>query len=190
MNKSTLRENILTSLKRLEPGLHQEQSIQIHKKIMSNSNVKKAQLIGITLSSFPEVDTWNLIELLWAEGKRIAIPKCNSKTRGMVFYEIDSFNHLEVVYMNLKEPIPAFTKKVTASHIDVLIVPGIVFDNRGYRIGFGGGYYDRYLSDYHGTTISLAFDLQLVNGIPKEGYDIPVDIILTETKQIQCAKME
>lgn len=151
-------------------------------------NIKKAQVIGITLSSFPEVDTWELIEELWARGKQVVVPKCNPSTRSMTFYQIDSFDQLEVVYMNLQEPIPALTQKVIPSNIDMLIVPGVVFISTGYRIGFGGGYYDRFLSDYNNTTLSMAFDCQVVETIPVEEYDLPVKWILTETRIIECSK--
>ena len=159
-------------------------------KVLAEEKVKRAQVIGITLSSFPEVETWNLIQELWKLGKQVAVPKCEPTSRRMTFYIIDSFDQLEVVYMKLKEPIPAITTKVERTQIDVLIVPGVVFTKQGYRIGFGGGYYDRFLSDYNGTTFALAFDCQLVENVPIERFDIPVQYIITETQRIQCSKVE
>lgn len=190
MEKTTIRKNILNELNKLDNKVHNNLSHHIHRKVIDDEKVMNAQVIGITVSSFPEVDTWNLIQELWRLGKRVAVPKCEPKTRGMTFYEINSFDQLEVVYMKLKEPIPSMTRGIERALIDVLIVPGVVFTKQGYRIGFGGGYYDRFLSEYNGVTISLAFDSQIVNEIPVERFDLPVQYILTETQRIQCLKAE
>jgi len=66
-----------------------------------------------------------------------------------------------------------------------LIVPGLVFNEKGYRIGFGGGFYDRFLADYHGKTVSLAFDFQVMKEIPTESFDLPVQIIITNERVIR-----
>lgn len=190
MEKSTLRKRILQDLNKLDITVHNEYSKHIHRKVLVEEKIKKAQVIGITLSSLPEVDTWDLIENLWAMGKQVAVPKCEPKTRRMTFYKITSFNQLEIVYMKLKEPIPSLTKRVEATQIDVLIVPGVVFNKEGYRIGFGGGYYDRFLSDYNGSTFALAFESQIVNELPIEAFDLPVQCILTETQRYLCSKVE
>jgi len=189
LEKSILRKITLQVLNNLDLLVYKQKSNKIHKKILLEKNIKKAQVIGITLSSFPEVDTWELIKELWAQGKRVAVPKCEPSTRGMTFYEISSFDQLEVVYMKLNEPIPSVTQKVEATQIDALIVPGVVFDKNGYRIGFGGGYYDRFLSGYDGNTIAVAFDSQIVGTVPVDRFDLPVECILTETIRINCSGM-
>lgn len=190
MDKSTLRKTILHKLNTLEINVHNDHSNHIHNKVLVEEKIQNAQVVGITMSSFPEVDTWNLIKKLWAMGKQVAIPKCEPATREMTFYKFISFDQLEVVYMKLKEPIPSLTKKVDPTQIDVLIVPGVVFNMQGYRIGFGGGYYDRFLSGYNGATFALAFDIQIVNEIPIERFDLPVQCILTESRRIQSSKVE
>lgn len=190
LEKSTIRKAILDDLNNLLPEGHENHSRMIHRKVLMEETIKTAQVIGITLSAFPEVDTWELIEKFWQQGKRVAVPKCLPATREMTFFEITSFNQLEVVYMKLKEPIPALTTKLDAPQIDVHIVPGVVFDPNGYRIGFGGGYYDRYLSTFTGSTIAMAFDRQIVEQVPIEQFDLPVQCILTETKRIVCMKTE
>lgn len=190
MDKKNLRKKTIHILNEMETQDHQSKSERIHIKLLMEETLKNSETVGITLSAFPEVETWSLIEKLWSNGKKVAVPKCNPKERTMQFHRIDSFDQLEVVYMMLKEPIPEKTTKVDPSNIDVLIVPGVVFDRNGYRIGFGGGYYDRFLSDYGGDTISLAFDCQIVDAVPTERYDLPVKCILTETKRIQCSILE
>ena len=98
----------------------------------------------------------------------------------MSFYVIESFSQLETVYMHLREPIPAICEFVDANEMDIIVVPGVVFDPYGYRIGYGGGYYDRYVLNYNkGKLMSLLFDEQIIDCVPTEAHDCPVDIMVT-----------
>ncbi|MBK3493993.1 5-formyltetrahydrofolate cyclo-ligase [Viridibacillus sp. YIM B01967] len=186
MHKKTLRQDMKAKLAGMSGAEYDAYSLEIQQRLLKDSSIKKASLIGLTISAFPEVNTMPLIEKLWAQGKRVAVPKCEPKTRAMIFYEITSFDQLETVYMQLKEPIPTLTKAVSKEEIECLIVPGVVFDELGYRIGFGGGYYDRYLANYNGICITLAFALQLVHKVPTDKFDLPVHKIITETAVIDC----
>src|SRR5699024_7379810 len=100
----------------------------------------KAGTIGITISRGMEWNTRPIIERAWASGKTVCVPKCNAVEKKLDFYTFHSDDELEVVYYNLQEPKPAASKHVEKSFLDILIVPGLVFDQQGYRIGFGGGY--------------------------------------------------
>lgn len=104
----------------------------------------------------------------------------------MTFYHIESYDQLETVYMNLREPNPNVTTAISSDAIELLIVPGIVYNKSGYRIGYGGGYYDRFLSTYLGLTMSLAFDMQVNDEVVREQFDLPVDRIITESATIPC----
>lgn len=161
-------------------------SLTIKNKLLKESSIINSNTIGLTISRKKEVDTKSIIQSLWELGKNVAVPKCNPKNHSMDFYLITNFEQLETVYLDLQEPIPEKTVYINKKNIDVLIVPGVVFDNKGYRIGYGGGYYDRYLKDYNGTLFSLAFQLQIVDQLPKETHDIPVHYILTEKGKIDC----
>ncbi len=181
-----MRNEVLSVLKEMDSLTYQTRSAQITQSLLNEEQILQSKIIGITISSFPEVDTWHLIEHLWSLGIRVAVPKCHAKTRDMQFYEITSFDQLEIVYMKLHEPKPEITNKINAEDISYLIVPGVVFDTLGFRVGFGGGYYDRFLQKYKGATISLAFDEQVVPTVPKEHHDLPVDIILTDQNKWIC----
>lgn len=167
---------------------HNRLSQKIKEHLIQMNAFKIAKTIGITISRFPEVDTRPIIEAAWAAGKIVAVPKCINETRAMDFRAITSFNQLETIYIDLLEPIVMETDSVRKDEIDMQIVPGVVFSNEGYRIGFGGGYYDRYLADYKAETVSLAFDFQFSEAVPTERYDIPVNTIITERKIIDCLK--
>lgn len=186
MDKQTLRNKIRNDLANLPLEFYQVASLTIKNKLLQESSIINGNTIGITISRKREVDTKSIIQSLWDIGKNVAIPKCNPKDRTMDFYLIKNFSQLETVYLDLQEPILEKTVYIDKQDIDVIIVPGVVFDYKGYRIGYGGGYYDRYLKEFQGTTISLAFQMQLVDQLPKETHDIPVHYILTEQERIDC----
>ncbi|WP_062046368.1 5-formyltetrahydrofolate cyclo-ligase [Bacillus sp. JCM 19034] len=99
----------------------------------------------------------------------------------MDFYQIKDWNEVELSNHGLYEPIKEKTKPYFSNEIDLMIVPGVVFDYNRFRIGYGGGFYDRYLSAYDGQTIALATNEQMVPTLPHEGHDLPVQKILTES---------
>ncbi|WP_226667434.1 5-formyltetrahydrofolate cyclo-ligase [Metabacillus litoralis] len=184
--KKELRTYIKTLLNEMSDNTYRTFSENISKNLQSLLLWKQANTIAITISRGREVDTKSIILKAWKENKKIVIPKCNPQTKEMVFHHIESFDQLEEVYFGLMEPKIAETAVVRPEEIDLLIVPGICFDSKGFRIGYGGGYYDRYLVNFTKPAISLAFSCQLVNHIPKEAHDIPVTKILTEHEVITC----
>lgn len=154
---------------------------KIKQNLFQNKLWLEAETVGITLAFGREIETQTIIEKGWEQGKRIAVPKCDSHLRKMTFFEIESFEQLAKGEFHFIEPNPTKTTAVVSKeNMDLLIVPGLVFDREGYRIGYGGGYYDRYLADFPHTTLSLALELQVVDNIPHEPYDIPVQILVTE----------
>lgn len=188
MEKLEQRNQVLAGLKKMEPGDYQERSRKIRSRLIEDPAFKAAKTVGLTISAFPEVDTALLIEYCWEIGKRVAVPKCNPLTKAMDFYLIDHFGQLETVYMKLKEPKVEETIYVSPEDIDLMIVPGVVYSPEGYRIGFGGGYYDRYLAGYRGQTRALAFDQQIAKSVPIEVHDVPVAGIYTESKTIETGR--
>lgn len=180
MDKQELRTSVIMNLKNISI----EEKRDIEQKLMNqliNSNLwKQAKVIGITMAQGFEWDTKGIIEAAWEQNKLVCIPKCYPKEKKLVFYQIESFEQLEIVYYRLLEPKPKETKEIKKSSIELLIVPGIVFDEQGYRIGFGGGYYDRFLTDFPNRTASLVSTLQLIDNIPAESFDIPVQHLITE----------
>lgn len=186
MEKRATRTQILEDMNHIDRLAHAEKSRSIFEQLCLTDAFKTATTIGITLSRHPEVDTKAIIEHAWRVGKRVAVPRCNPSTKEMDFRMIESYDDLEIVYMDLQEPVVERTVSVRPEEIDLQVVPGVVFSKEGYRIGYGGGYYDRYLSDYQGDTVSLAFELQVINQIPIEIHDVPVEKIITETFIIDC----
>ncbi|WP_002145724.1 5-formyltetrahydrofolate cyclo-ligase [Bacillus cereus] len=178
--KLRLRKQIIEHMNSLSEERYTTLSEQIAASLYAQKEWVEAKTIGITLSMENEVNTYPIIEKAWEEGKKVVVPKCNKGTRTMSFRKISNFNQLETVYMNLREPIPALTEEVNADEIDLQIVPGVAYTERGERIGYGGGYYDRYLVHYKGKALSLAYSFQMVEHIPVEPFDKKVEKIITE----------
>ncbi|GKW44355.1 5-formyltetrahydrofolate cyclo-ligase [Planococcus sp. NCCP-2050] len=185
MDKSTSRKEMLAKLNAMPEEVHTEKTEKIIQRLAEDPIFVNAATIGMTISAFPEVDTTQLIDYCWSIGKKVAAPKCIPSTRGMDFYILTDYSELENVYMKLLEPRIDKSRYASPNEIDLMIVPGVVFSKSGYRIGFGGGYYDRYLSVYEGKTASLVFDMQLVESMPVENHDIPVQHIITENEWIE-----
>lgn len=181
MDKKDIRKQVIERLSKITTNERIQIEKQMHELLFSSDMWKKARTIGVTIhQAGVEWDTEVIIKQAWKEGKIVAVPKCIHKDRSMQFYDFRSFDELEVVYFNLKEPIPREDRLINKHAIDLLIVPGVVFDREGFRIGFGGGYYDRFLVDYRHVTVSLASTVQLIEEVPKETHDIAVQLLITE----------
>lgn len=180
MEKSALRTEAIEGLK----GLSNDEKQIIEKGLLSNLTQstlwKEAKTIGITISQGFEWDTKAIIESAIKAGKTVCAPKCFPKMRLLKFYQFSTFDELEVVYYNLLEPKAEEANYIEKNEIDLLIVPGVMFDKKGYRIGFGGGYYDRFLTDFTNTTVSLSSIGQLVESLPIEKFDLPVQYVITD----------
>lgn len=180
MDKPALRNDMVALLKNISQQEKVEIEKQLSEHLLKSSMWNEANVIGITVSQGFEWNTRPLIEAGWQQGKTIVVPKCIPSDKSMIFYQLDHFGQLESKYYNLLEPKPEETKEVPKSEIQLVIVPGLLYDHKGYRVGFGGGYYDRFLADFQNKTVSLAYSRQLYESLPADSFDIPVQHIITE----------
>jgi 5-formyltetrahydrofolate cyclo-ligase len=177
--KNKLRKEVKEKLSEMAKQEYEHYSYQLASRLYNEESWKKADTIGITVSRFPEPDTLQIIRRAWEEGKRIAVPKCFPSDRRMEFRRLSSFLELESVYFGLLEPIEAVTEQVVPEEIGLMIVPGLAYTSDGRRLGFGGGYYDRYLAGYGGDTLSLAFSIQMIPELPVEPHDRKIGRVIT-----------
>lgn len=164
-----------------------EKNSKIYTTLFNRLEWKNANVVAMTISTEIEIDTFPIIAQAWKEGKVVAVPKCIPSIKALDFRKFDSYEQLEVSYSSLKEPNPLSTSLVKKQEIDLVIVPGIVFDQYGFRIGYGGGYYDRFLSTFKGNIISLAYDFQVIEKVPTQHHDMPVNMVVTEEKVYKCS---
>ncbi|EUJ46348.1 5-formyltetrahydrofolate cyclo-ligase [Listeria riparia] len=180
--KAILRHDTLAKLNEMDEITYENRSASLAKQLYNEEVWHQATTIGITIARFPEVATKEIIRRAWLEGKIVAIPETNNKTRAMHFRRYQPNDPLIQKALGLYEP----TKDapiISEEEIDLLIVPGVVFRSDGYRIGFGGGFYDRYLAGYKGNTISLCYTDQMTTNFTLENHDLPVQKLLIEANQ-------
>lgn len=141
------------------------------------------------VSTPEEIDTHRFIEKCLQDGKRVAVPYCIEDSRDMLFFYINSISDLKPRTFGLLEPIVGLHEEVVDFSDSICIVPGLAFDYFGYRIGYGGGYYDRFLSrKYNGILkIGVCYADCLLKRLKHGRYDVPSDYIVCENNIIKRA---
>jgi len=181
MNKKEIRGEF----KRIRENIKNKEikSRIICDKILESEFYKKSKVIGLYSSFFSEVDTLRLIETALKDGKIVALPKVCDKE--LKFYRISKIEDLiSGGAFGIKEPKKNIENLIAKNNIDLIIVPGICFDKAKNRIGFGKGYYDRYLANENNIIkIGICFDEQVrEEDIPVGDFDIRMDIVITDKK--------
>ncbi len=165
-------------------GLSPERKLLLDGKILegilSLPEYAGADVVYAYVSKAAEPDTAELIRAALAAGKRVAVPRCLPETAGMDFFEIASPEDLAPGAYGVREPVPGRCRPVRLSGKAVCVVPGLGFDLRGYRLGYGKGYYDRFLAGFGGFTIGPCYSGCVRRSIPRGFYDRPVDVLVTE----------
>ncbi len=153
----------------------------IFKRVISSKQYLERDTLLTYVSADVEADTRKIIEKGIADGKRVFVPRCVSGTRLMDFYRINSMDDLEKGTFGVLEPKPEKCEKSNDFRGVLCIVPGLSFDMNGYRLGYGGGYYDRFLCSHGGMLLmGLCYCVCTTGRLPRGYYDKPVDILVTE----------
>lgn len=174
--KSRLRAEMLARLKNSSAERRAEQSAKIAEKLIGTPEFGEARTIGFYASQALEVSTDALIEHALAAGRKVVLPRLvNDEPR---FYAIKKLADLKIGSGGFREP-SGNAPEIDLAEIDLLIVPALALDRAGNRLGRGGGFYDRVLQNFTGTSIGLAFDFQILEKIPAEPHDRKVDRIFS-----------
>ncbi|QEA30698.1 5-formyltetrahydrofolate cyclo-ligase [Secundilactobacillus malefermentans] len=182
--KKSQRKLIIEKMQTISRSEKLELSNCLYDRLFNAEDWKNANSIAITLSTPMEIDTQPIIEKAWASGKTVLVPTTLSDWQ-MKFSPYTVQTVIQKNSHGIDEPKSG--DAVDASQIDLIIVPGLGFSTSdGFRLGFGGGYYDRYLARYSGKTISLALPVQTFESPewPTYEHDIPIQSIIT------CANRE
>lgn len=178
--KAELRKQVLHEMKALSQEKKQAMDRALTERLLQHPFYQEAKVIASYLSFPHEFQTQELIEQALKDGKKVLIPKTYPKGR-MDFVVYDS-QQLVKTSFGLLEP-QGDLEVVDASQIDLIHVPGLAFTTKGYRIGYGGGYYDRYLEQFTGHTLSTVYHYQVQDFIP-EKHDIPVEEVLIDERNL------
>ncbi|MCK4327413.1 MAG: 5-formyltetrahydrofolate cyclo-ligase [Candidatus Diapherotrites archaeon] len=157
-----------------------DKSGAIAKRLFQQPEYQSAKSVLLYFSIGSEVDTCKIIRDA-LKTKKVFLPFVEGGEMG--YAQIQSMEGLEPGKYGIMEPLD---KEPSSAGLDLVVVPGIAFDESGHRVGYGGGYYDRFLPAANAFTIGLAYDAQVIEDIPAEGHDCPVKKIVTETRVITC----
>ena len=194
MDRNSLRKTKLAARDQMAPELRQQKSGQLLNLLTSHSVMTVATHLFIYVHFRSEVQTINLIRQRIASGKVVSVPvTLLAKSRLLAVQLTNPEIQLEAGCYGIPEPTPSRIAEATVdpATIDVVIIPGSVFDQSGGRLGYGGGFYDRFLSEAapRATRVGVAFELQLVDQVPMEPHDQYMDILVTEQQIYDCRRI-
>jgi 5-formyltetrahydrofolate cyclo-ligase len=182
LDKRELRQAKLAERDGLPEAVRQEKSRLIAQQLFDLPAFVEAKKVMLFASMGSEVDTKEMALRALEEGKRVALPVTHRETRQLIPGWITSWDELVPGVWGILEPDRSRLWLAPVDEIDLVVVPGVVFDRQGYRIGYGGGYYDRLLPRLRpgARRIGIAFAEQIVDAVPAREYDIPVDLVITD----------
>ena len=183
--KKELREQMHRRRNMLTTEEKQQMSGEILRKLILLDEYKKSEILFTYVSLSNEVDTFPLIAAALKSGKRVAVPRCIEGKPLIEFYFIHGRSELEQGSYGLLEPSPKPEMLCTYRN-GLCVLPGLSFDREGSRLGYGRGYYDRFLQKFEGTTVGLCFSPILSDKqLPTGRFDVPASIIVTDTEIIR-----
>lgn len=178
--KAALRKSVRGQMKALSNEERRDSDDALFARFLSLPVVKAAGTILLYHGMGAELDTARLIPSLLVMGKRVALPRCTEEPGIMDARLVDGETVLVRHRYGMMEP-GLDCPVVPSNQIDLILVPGLAFDRSCYRLGQGGGYYDRYLEHYSGATVALCRDRFLLDAVPNESHDSRVNQVVTET---------
>ena len=175
MDKAALRQKIRERKRSMTEEEIQGRSEKLRDLFVSSQAYQNANTIYGYLSYNQEVRTWSILQQALQDGKKVAVPKIYG--RDMKFIYLEDLTLVEKGYCGIPEPV---ADAPIAEESDALVLmPGLAFTKAGDRMGYGGGFYDRFLADEpNHPTLALCYEFQIVEKLPSEEYDIPVDTVL------------
>lgn len=175
MDKKELRKTIRERKRAMTQEQIQEKSVRLKQLFCASEAYQKAKTIYGYLPYNQEVRTTAMLEQALADGKRIAVPKVYGDE--MKFIYLDDLSQVEIGYCGIPEPI--HDTPIGDDPSALVLMPGLAFDGEGHRIGYGGGFYDKFLEQEPGhPTLALCYDFQMLPHLDTEEHDIPVDCVL------------
>ena len=175
MDKAALRKRIREQKRAMTPAEIAEKSRILGEKFLASEAYRNARTIYGYLPYNQEVRTVPMLRQALADGKRVAVPKVYGEE--MKFLYLTDLNRVEKGYAGIPEPIG--DEPVAQDPTALVLMPGLVFDPEGHRIGYGGGFYDKFLAREPGhPTVALCYDFQVLPKLEAEEFDIPVDWVI------------
>jgi len=185
--KTKLRSLFLAKREALNEALVKDLSCKISQKIFKFLLLQRFTKLAFYMAKGKEVSLSKAIGKFFVEGKKVYLPKTWLKERRLTFHRVYSFSDLVPGPFGLLEPNPK-NEEADLGTLEVIFIPGLGFDVKGYRLGYGGGFYDRVLRETSALKVGVCYSFQLVESLPVEPHDVPVDLIITESGIFRCQK--
>ena len=182
-DKKALRSELKKRRSEMSEAVKSGHDSLIAQRVTACDFYKTADALLIYVSSKIEVGTRGIIERALSEGKKVFTPRCIAGTNEMVFCRIRSFDDLESGSWGIYEPRQYCELYVGAENA-VCITPALAYDRDGYRLGFGKGYYDRFLNGFKGRRLGICYDSFILESVFRDCFDVPVELIITENREI------
>lgn len=162
---------------------------KICKNILASAAYRYADEILLYYPVKAEVNVLPVMEAALAAGKKVAFPRCNAEDHSMVFHYTESKEDFESGAYGLFEPyahLPSFDPEASGQKNVLCVVPAVVYDRRGYRVGYGGGYYDRFFGKFRPASIGVIYEEFILRSVPHGRFDISVDVVVSERGIYAC----
>jgi 5-formyltetrahydrofolate cyclo-ligase len=196
-DKAALRQRILQARDGLEESQRLEGSRRIVERVVSRNDFFAASGVHCFISLPGEVNTQGIFEACWSMGKAVYVPYVMRGERRLGWARREQGDALVTGQMNLQEPLPENRREAPLEEIQLLLIPGVAFDRKGRRLGYGKGYYDKFLGQFPQLDVSnrrktaqlreksppkigLAFSVQIVDAVPQDSWDLAMDAVVTE----------
>lgn len=176
--KQSLRRELKIIRRNIENK--KEADKKICENLMASDFYKNAETVLFYAALDDEINIDECIKSALSQGKRAALPVCLDDNGNMKFYYINSLKDIKIGFFGVREPDINICEEVMDFSSSVCIVPGIAYDKQGYRLGYGKGYYDRFLKNFTFISLGLCYNELMMNSLPTDEYDISVDYIITQ----------
>ncbi|MBR6514443.1 MAG: 5-formyltetrahydrofolate cyclo-ligase [Clostridia bacterium] len=181
--KNQIREKFKDFRKAMDPALKSAYDSKICHRFMSLASYRFADALLLYAPLTGEIDIMPIAQDALKRGKTVAFPRCNPNEHTMTYYIVSSLDQLKEGSYGIREPdpsLPVYDPLKRKGENSVCFVPALAFDRLGYRIGYGKGYYDRYLSGFGGARMGVGYSACVVEQLPRGRYDTAVDFLVTE----------
>ena len=191
MRKQDLRRRFRAVRKDLGKEMRATIDAGIEDRVALLPEFAEADVLLAYLDFGPEVRTRGIIQRAWDAGKIVALPWCVPGTHEMRWYRVSSFDDLVRSKLGMEEPVPVDEneQQLGTGQRMLALVPGLTFDPRGYRLGYGGGFYDTFLAKFDGMSVGLCREAAWSDDLRAEGivdaHDLPVQLVVTETRTVR-----
>lgn len=193
-DKSDIRKYILSRRDFISEESRKEKDKKIKDRLIGLPEFKASNKILLYASFRSEVDTLDLLKYCIANGKVAVLPKVDKQNNELEIYDIKDVGELASGYFGIPEPNVSEDRRMSVENMDLILVPGVAFDEQCNRLGYGKGFYDKFLTKVKDKRslqpsafiIALAYEEQIVEALPSEVHDIKMNKIITDKRIIEC----